>query len=187
MPFTDFSIDLETLDTSPRALITSIGIVGFNRKTGNVGIASELHVSILSQLFRRKISLSTVLWWMKQSKEAKKAFWKGQRNSIPLRHAMKLLDFRMSMNCHKDAKVWTNGPEFDCAILEDIHSNSVLFLKLPWKHWQNESVRSMRTVYKHITGKKLDDAVEFEGVKHSAGADATHQARLVIEAFKAIG
>lgn len=186
--YTDISIDLETLDVSPRALVTSIGVVGFNRISGHISEGFEIHASVRSQLFRRKIGMDTIKWWLKQSEEAKTAFREGQRNSVSLKEAVKqvlaFLLFDIGIDLYT-AKVWTNGPEFDEAVIEDVYKNT--FKKeVPWKFYNSESVRTCRTVYEFKTGNRLKDIVPFEGVKHSALADARHQAKLVIETFKVL-
>jgi exodeoxyribonuclease VIII len=124
--YTDLSIDLETLDNSPRSLILSIGAVPFNRDTGDLGIGMERHVSILSQP-ARTLSFGTIKWWLSQSVEAKKALFKGRVQAIPLGYALQNI-FDIYVDGLADlnkVRVWGNGSAFDNAILSDAYKNSL--------------------------------------------------------------
>lgn len=183
--YTDISLDLETLDTSPRALILSMGFVVFNRYTGEISNGCELHTSITSQLFRRKIDWNTVKWWVSQSKTAKAKVLEGQKKAYSIRVAARSLARHIeALTDPKEVVVWGNGSDFDNAILADVYKNTLRHSDPPWKHWNNACIRTLLREHEHKTGVNLKKSIPFEGLKHSALDDAKHQAKLVIAACK---
>lgn len=180
---TDISIDLETLDISPRSLILSIGVVPFNRYSGFTGRGVKYHTSILSQPCRT-MSMDTIQWWFKQTKEAKSKVLKGQLSATSLYRSLIHMSWYMSRICDlSKVRVWGNGASFDNAILSDAYKNS-LKTDVPWKFWNDRDIRTLLGDHKERTGIDLKKTVPFVGERHSALEDARHQAKLVIKASK---
>ena len=73
----DVMIDLETLDTSPTAVVLSLGAVAFDPYTHAHG--ATFYVEFTNFLEQqtgvgRTISPSTMLWWMQQNATAREVF-----------------------------------------------------------------------------------------------------------------
>lgn len=178
--YPDISLDLETLDNSPRSLILSIGLCAFDRFDPERGLyKTEIPVAIVPQLLWRKINPDTVRWWLKQDDEAKDAIWKLQKGARSLRGAIANLSRLINtINTHGGVRVWGNGASFDNAILEDVYKNT-LRKNVPWAFWDNRCLRTLADDYQILTGDKLKEAIPFVGVRHGAEADAVHQAKLI--------
>lgn len=179
--FTDLSIDLETLDTTPSAVITQIGLQFFNRDDFDsyyphgvhAGRRYSIHVGILSQP-SRTMSLSTIKWWLRQDKAAKKQFSEGQARSTSLRRALMYAATAVRLNSDPDkVRVWGNGAAFDNAILEHAYKG-----RQPWRFWNDRCLRTLLD----IVGVDLKKEIPFVGTPHVAADDAAHQARIVIRA-----
>jgi exodeoxyribonuclease VIII len=185
--YTDISLDLETLSTRPDAAILSIGVVPFNRGTGEIGEGAEIHVKIFPQLFSRHVMFSTIKWWVGQSKEAISQAAVGQRTAYKLKEALALLrtvviSWAVDEN---EVKVWGNGAAFDNAIL--IHAYKQKKYPCAWKYWNDLCLRTIETQVEDKDGSRLKDLVPFVGTKHNALADAEHQAKLVIKGYQILG
>jgi hypothetical protein len=71
----DLMLDLETMGTSPNAAIVAIGAVKFDPGTGELGGRFYQVVDLASSVAAGcVIDPDTVLWWMRQSPEARAMF-----------------------------------------------------------------------------------------------------------------
>jgi hypothetical protein len=126
-------IDIETLDTNPRAEIVSIGIVVF---TG-VFILTKTMLHLQPQ--GRSISRDTVEFWLKQGKAPiKQNFFEGER--VPLINALRYI--RDTMEVNGVESVWANGAGFDLGILEDAYMQQGE--PVPWRYGQICCIRALR-------------------------------------------
>jgi hypothetical protein len=179
--FVDVSIDLETLDTSPRAVITSIALQCFNRQTGEMGPGFHCHVGIVRQLMTRNISWSTLKWWWKQDREAQMVLLRGQRSPHSIREAGRAMTtFLMENTTAPEVRMWGNGATFDNAILVDFFANTI-HKQIPWHFYMDRDLRTRLDDYEIMTGRDLKHTETFVGIKHCAQADALHQAKLIIK------
>lgn len=160
-------LDLETMGNGPQAAIIAIGAVEFDLAKQAIGEEFYTVVDLASSVQAGGImDASTVLWWMRQSDEARAAL------AVDGKHiADALLRFSHWMSSRgpkEDLKVWGNGADFDSVILSSAYQR--LSLELPWTHKGN---RCYRTV------KQLGAAIETEraGIAHNALDDAKNQAR----------
>jgi hypothetical protein len=174
---TDISMDLETLDNSPRSLVLSIGAAAFDREGLQADALFEVHVSIWSQ-WTRTLSWDTITWWLKQSKEAKKQMIEGQKKAVSLRVALEKLQSFIEQNTEHDARVWGNGAAFDNAILEDAYKNTIKG-RVPWAFWNDRCLRTLLDEHEAKTKRNLKKEIPFVGERHGALADAVHQAKLI--------
>lgn len=160
--------DLETLGTTADSVIMSIGAVKFNLETGEIDNAGfYASVSIDSNLeVKRRISEDTLIWWLKQSKEAQTVFGEEKQT---LRVALESLADWLGTS---DYTVWSNGADFDLPMLA--HACSQFGMAAPWNFWNARCVRT----YRALPGAK-DVGVARTGTHHNALADAEYQARLV--------
>ncbi|HDK6876854.1 TPA: 3'-5' exoribonuclease [Klebsiella quasipneumoniae] len=171
-------VDLETMGKKHNAPIVAIGAVVFDPATGSIGESFYKVVCLESSVnWGAVIDPSTVIWWLKQSSEARSAIVND--DAIPLLDA--LLQFREFVSDNvaggsKNAQVWGNGASFDNSILRS--SYDCIAEDYPWEYWNVRDVRTMVELGQAI-GFDPKTTIPFEGDRHNALADAIHQARYV--------
>ncbi|HDG8060236.1 TPA: 3'-5' exoribonuclease, partial [Klebsiella quasipneumoniae subsp. similipneumoniae] len=136
-------VDLETMGKKHNAPIVAIGAVVFDPETGSIGESFYKVVCLESSVnWGAVIDPSTVIWWLKQSSEARSAIVND--DAIPLLDA--LLQFREFVSDNvaggsKKAQVWGNGASFDNSILRS--SYDCIAEDYPWEYWNDRDVRTM--------------------------------------------
>ncbi|AXS14795.1 exodeoxyribonuclease VIII [Klebsiella quasipneumoniae subsp. similipneumoniae] len=171
-------VDLETMGKKNNAPIVAIGAVVFDPTTGSIGESFYKVVCLESSVnWGAVIDPSTVIWWLKQSSEARSAIVND--DAIPLQDA--LLQFREFVSDNvaggsKKAQVWGNGASFDNSILRS--SYDCIAEDYPWEYWNDRDVRTMVELGQAISFDPKT-TIPFEGSRHNALADAIHQARYV--------
>ena len=155
-------VDLETLATSPNAVILTIAGIRFNYKKEYRNIESPYtmdyfycRVDTESQP-TREIDDTTVAWWANQDEDVKiEAFSPEDRLS--------LVDAMTAFNHWASGadRYWANGSAFDFPILDTC--NSQLGFSSPWRYWQ---ALDARTIYKimpeHFSPKQLKHHALFD-------------------------
>lgn len=155
-------VDIETLDTTPSAVILSIGAVTMH----NAEYAMFYREYNPDTQFERTKSQSTIDWW------------KGQPISIPsseLELYTGLEEFSYWIkSLRAEPIIWCKGTDFDTAILA--HAYKQYKLEVPWKY---NRVRDMRTL------KKLHPQLTYsENLSpHHALQDAISQANHLEQIF----
>ncbi|HBR0932945.1 TPA: 3'-5' exoribonuclease [Klebsiella variicola] len=171
-------VDLETMGKKHNAPIVAIGAVVFDPATGSIGESFYKVVCLESSVnWGAVIDPSTVIWWLKQSSEARSTIVND--DAIPLLDA--LLQFREFVSDNvaggsKKAQVWGNGASFDNSILRS--SYDCIAEDYPWEYWNDRDVRTMVELGQAISFDPKT-TIPFEGSRHNALADAIHQARYV--------
>ncbi|WP_339110256.1 exonuclease [Klebsiella quasipneumoniae] len=171
-------VDLETMGKKHNAPIVAIGAVVFDPATGSIGESFYKVVCLESSVnWGAVIDPSTVIWWLKQSSEARSAIVND--DAIPLLDA--LLQFREFVSDNvaggsKKAQVWGNGASFDNSILRS--SYDCIAEDYPWEYWNDRDVRTMIEIGQAISFDPKT-TIPFEGSRHNALADAIHQARYI--------
>ncbi|PLD50155.1 exodeoxyribonuclease VIII [Klebsiella quasipneumoniae] len=171
-------VDLETMGKKHNAPIVAIGAVVFDPATGSIGESFYKVVCLESSVnWGAVIDPSTVIWWLKQSSEARSAIVND--DAIPLQDA--LLQFREFVSDNvaggsKKAQVWGNGASFDNSILRS--SYDCIAEDYPWEYWNDRDVRTMVELGQAISFDPKT-TIPFEGSRHNALVDAIHQARYV--------
>jgi hypothetical protein len=149
-------IDLETMGNRPSAPIIAIGAAMFDKDE----VHDEFYVVVdLADSVAEGgvMDPSTVLWWMKQSDEARAEF---QREGMPLRAALD--SFQAWISGVELDGVWGNGASFDNVILSESYRR--MGSEAPWPFWKDRcyrTVKSMAVVPMSRTGthhNALDDA-----------------------------
>lgn len=169
---------LETMGKKHNAPIVAIGAVVFDPATGSIGESFYKVVCLESSVnWGAVIDPSTVIWWLKQSSEARSAIVND--DAIPLLDA--LLQFREFVSDNvaggsKKAQVWGNGASFDNSILRS--SYDCIAEDYPWECWNDRDVRTMVEIGQAISFDPKT-TIPFEGSRHNALADAIHQARYI--------
>ncbi len=171
-------VDLETMGKKHNAPIVAIGAVVFDPATGSIGESFYKVVCLESSVnWGAVIDPSTVIWWLKQSSEARSAIVND--DAIPLQDA--LLQFREFVSDNvaggsKKAQVWGNGASFDNSILRSAYD--CIAEDYPWEYWNDRDVRTMVELGQAISFDPKT-TIPFEGSRHNALADAIHQARYI--------
>jgi len=178
-PNVHIAIDLETLSTSPAAVILSIGAVAVCETTGQT-LQFYRECSVASQPARKQ-DASTLKWWSTQSEAARKTYdfaHSDQAQSL-LETLNHLTLWIGQLGETHEVFVWGNGSDFDIGILN--HACKEISDFVPWNF---RNVRDMRTLY-DIT-KRFGMVIEVPrvGTHHNALDDAQFQANIVIESLR---
>lgn len=160
-----FMLDLETLATTPDAVVLSIGAVEFNPFTGQI-LSDFYHILRLEDQSHRKVNPDTVIWWVENLNEKNKDVF-TQQQKTPVRNALLLLS-----NYLGDEKkaIWACDPDFDCAILANLYAE--YHLPCPWKYYEPKSVRTVREL-----AKLHNISLEKTAVAHNALDDCKEQVK----------
>lgn len=157
-------LDLETMGSGSQSAIIAIGAVKFNDDGVNDSFYEK--VSLKSSVDAGlEMDPDTVIWWLKQSKEAQEEFTK---ENITLGEA--LLKFKLWIET--DALIWGNGASFDNVILGNAYK--AIGESQPWMFWNDMCYRTIKNLNRHIK-------LEREGTHHNALDDAKSQARHLIQ------
>lgn len=163
-------LDLETLGNTPNSVIIAIGAVKFDRE----GLGSEFYAVIDAEScihIGLTMDTSTVMWWLKQSNEARAAF---DRNGTPIMSALN--DFREF--CSVDDKMWGNGAAFDNVILSNAYRKALSIP--PWQFYNDRCYRTLKALHPQV-------AMVRSGTHHNALDDAKSQAEHLITIVNSAG
>lgn len=178
-------LDFETFGTDPRSIVLTLGAVAFN-KTGIVG-EQLFEFDMADQVKQnRNFSADTLLWWFKQSQEARDAL---QPTDFKLSCANFLKQFGEFVDTNlkevnedrSELKPWGNGANFDIPIIEDIYKNTTDFkAEIPWKFWNVWCFRTFNNIFncKNMVARP-------HGTHHNALEDARYQTNCVLAVYKA--
>ncbi len=169
-------IDLETMGNSSNAAIVSIGACFFEPSIGEIGEKFSRIISLESSQACGCIDASTVLWWMKQSSEARAVLNSPDAQNLNV-SLHEFYEF-VSRNSGQPL-VWGNGSSFDCVILKNSIIECLGEGFVPWKFWNERDVRTMVDLGKNLLGFDPKRDMPFEGIRHDALSDAIHQAKYV--------
>ena len=164
----EIMLDLETMGQGPRAAITQIGAVVFNTDTQSIVGRFQRNVDLASSVAcGGEMDASTVLWWLRQSDEAREAY---KEVACHIRNALQ--DFREFIAPYEPAEreglpVWGNGASFDNVILRGAYER--IEMQTPWKFWQDRCYRTVKALNKDVPFERA-------GVHHRAVDDAESQA-----------
>lgn len=176
--FTHLMVDLETMSKKPGAPLVSVGAVFFDPASGKTGAEYYQVISLESSMsFGARPDASTILWWLKQSPEARSAIVVD--DTVGLVEALEqFLDFiaENAANDSKNVQLWGNGSSFDCPLLEAAFELADTPFPIP--HWNYRDVRTVVELGKAVGLNSRYD-IPFEGDQHNALADARHQVKYV--------
>jgi len=163
----DIMLDIETLATSPDAVVLTFGAIKFDpfdsSKPMDQGLYMRVNVDEQIALGRR-VDEGTVDWWGTQSAEVREeALGETDRVSIE--------DFTKALNKFVvgATRIWAQGPVFDIVILENLYRQ--IGKPAPWQYY---AIRDSRTLL-----KALGDDRKGGALLHNALADAVSQAGAV--------
>lgn len=168
-------VDLETMGTVPGCPIMSIGAVAFDPVKGTLGSQFYDVVDLQSCMNAGlRLDASTILWWMKQSDEARAALTDREGAALPIA----LSRFAEWFSKSGGQFFWSHGASFDEPILQV--AARVAKVTMPWKFWD---VRDTRTLF-DLAGVTVGRG---KGTHHNALDDAQAQALTAIEAYAKLG
>lgn len=161
----DVMLDLETMGNGPDAAIVAIGAIEFDPTAGTLGRTFYRGVSLETAVRGGgKIDAATVMWWLRQSDEARKDI---AGEGCPQNQV--LIEFGTWLyGLGEDVKVWGNGAAFDNVILAQAYRRAEL--TVPWPHWNDRCYRTLKALRPEVK-------IERTGTHHNALDDATSQAR----------
>ena len=140
----DVMIDLETLATTPDAVVLTIAGIRFNYSKDYKHIQNPYDMDFFycrvdtESQSNRYIDPDTLAWWAKQDEDIKaEAF--DSNNRLSLNDALNAFNYWAS----GADRYWANGSAFDFPILESC--NADLDNINAWRYWQ---VMDARTVFK---------------------------------------
>lgn len=177
MKLTNVMLDLETLGSSNKTVVVSIGAVYFDPNSDELGptFYSEMIDDLSSQTKAGRILESgSVLWWMQQPDDARAVFEQHLRTSARRTTTDTLDQFRAYLQpAENELCLWGNGADFDNAILGSLYED--MKIKRPWSFSQNRCYRTMRSLRRTKKFVKPNR----EGIRHHALDDAVFQAQML--------
>lgn len=168
---TKIMLDLETLGTAPGSVILSIGAVKFDRHGlrpnpfyARIDPQSCIDAGLV-------MDVSTVVWWMKQSDEARAEFVLGEKTRI--REALQGFSIWANYDpVAPEIELWGNGAAFDNTLLAAAYA--AVRLPMPWKFWNDRCYRTVKALHPDLP------MVKRSGTHHNALDDARSQAEHLI-------
>ncbi len=162
----DVMLDLETMGKGPNAAIIAIGAVEFDIKNQQIGGRFYTVVDLASSVAAGGVmDVSTVLWWMKQSEEARSAFAREGAHIAEVLHSF--TSWMEQCASRSDVRVWGNGAAFDNVILASAYRSNGT--PAPWEFWNDRCYRTLKAHYPSVKMPRT-------GTHHNAVDDAESQA-----------
>lgn len=159
-------IDVETLGRRHDAAIIQIGWCLFT--ADKILSATRRNVHLSSAMKYGTICSETLMWWMKQSEEARKSAFTSQPEET-LEEA--LFDLMGSIQVFKPDHFWAHAT-FDFPILTNAFN--AINKNPPW-HFR--ATRDLRTLDMLANAATIENWPVREGTYHDAMDDAVHQAK----------
>lgn len=168
--FFDLMIDTETMGLPPDGALLSIGAVFFDLATETLGPTFNRMIHLGSSVQAGgTIDAGTVLWWLRQGDEARKAVSYGGE---PIQVVLADFSTWIAQHCrHEDVRPWGNSNAFDMTVVAGAYKR--LGLPVPWSWWNERDFRTVRNLYPSI---EYDPGEKGEGA-HNALVDAVFQAQ----------
>ena len=170
----ELMVDIETLGTTDDAVILSIGSVIFDPDTGDIIAEFYTNVDPASQP-RRRISPDTIMWWMKNSDEARAAVTEPGALLVDALAAWERWLSRWN-NHEEPLLIWAKSPSFDVAILR--HAAMDVLGRFPFGFRQERDVRTVEDALKRF----VDDYQVVEPGHHALD-DAKSQVGTVCDFY----
>lgn len=168
-------LDIETLGTSPNAVIQSIAIQQFEITTGEMGQSIHIYLPLQEQLDEgRVVDANTLIWWSQQSLDAQIAVLKGRKfaedNGFTLSDARQLV----KVTLEGADELWANGPDFDCVLMQNFMGSD-----FKWPFWAHRDCRTIRSLFPEVPRTKPE-------VAHDALSDCHAQIKDVVACYAAL-
>ena len=163
----DIMLDIETLATSPDAVVLTFGAIKFDPFNPSIQMSDGIYfrINVDEQIdLGRRVDEGTVAWWGTQSAEVREEAL-GETDRVSLEDFTKALN-KFGVGA---TRIWAQGPVFDIVILENLYRQ--IGKPAPWQYY---SIRDSRTLL-----KALGDDRKGGALLHNALADAVSQAEAV--------
>ena len=175
--FGHIMVDIEAFGKDSGAAIVSIGAVEFNMNNGEIGNEFYINVDLQSCLdIGLEVDASTIMWWMLQSEDARKALVSSPAHIVKALHEF---SFFIESCGGKGCEIWGNSARFDLGILSDAYKK--IELSIPWDFRKERDVRTLVSLHPVIK-----DMTKRVGVAHSAIDDCLHQIKYCSEIWNKI-
>lgn len=161
----EIMVDLETMGTDPYSPIIAIGAVRF--EAGPMHAMPPFYQAIkLGSCLKHglRMQASTVLWWMKQSREAQAVLEDPEAVDLPV-----ALDAFTAWLGSRPDNLWGNSAAFDLGLLKDAYK--ACGMEVPWAFYREKCYRTLKGL-PGMEGFKLQRV----GTHHNALDDAISQA-----------
>lgn len=176
-------LDLECLNSQTTAAIISIGAVYFDIQKQELG--SELYIELSQNAIQEQLnlgrtwSLSTNIWWMQQSDEAR-AVWSGKGLKSDNKECVnKIKEFWGIYPEHgSNVKVWGNGSTYDNVCLQSYLRT--FKARIPWSYKGDLCYRTVKSLF----GNRAK--LERIGAHHNGLDDAKTQALHLMKMLKKV-
>lgn len=168
-------LDTESLGIRAGCVVLSIGAVEFF--PDEFAFGEEFSVVIDPESCVEaglKIEPRTVMWWMDQSDEARRAL--TSQTTVPLDEALVALAKAFDW---KDTKVWCNGASFDFPILEAAYD--AFDADAPWAYYNTMDYRTLKGLFSR---KVYNENLVKPELAHDALSDAKAQATTAMNLLK---
>lgn len=181
MPDVNVMLDLETMDSAPSAAIVAIGAVVFT----DDGLGETFYTNVdlaSSMLYGGTVSGDTVMWWLRQSQEARDALGKtGDVYQRPVALDVVLLRFAGwlgKVSTHpNDIRMWGNGATFNNVVLSEAYRRLDTMTRRPWSYRNDRCYRTIAALCPDVPFERV-------GTSHNALDDAKSQALHLIQCLK---
>jgi len=163
----DIMLDLETLATTPNAVILSFAATRFNAFSLDEENDYTLHLNLKLDVdeqiaLDRDVDQNTIAWWAQQPELIRS-------NAFDDKDRTNLADFILKLNkfvVNAD-RIWAQGPVFDIVILENLYRQ--IGIPCPWPYYV---IRDSRTLIKALG----NDIIHERKNAHDALEDCKYQA-----------
>lgn len=176
-------MDMETLGTRSNSVVLSIALVPFAIPAwAGFGVDNFYVVINSSQSVACGFTTDkhTVDWWEKQDELARKEAFSGTTAPVDALSFVTSYIEKLKYVYQCDVTIWSRGQDFDMGLLNDMYD--IFKVTKPYKY---NCGRDLRTLIE-LAGIN-EDSIPFAGVKHSALADAMHQAKVAEACFTMLG
>lgn len=177
----DLMLDIETLGNSASACILQIGACVFDRDSGDIIDTFKADVDPQSSLDHGlTIDVDTVMWWLKQSDDARASITsepRGRLNEV----LANLTSFVQKYEANpREVNVWCHA-SFDFPIMQNAYK--AVRKDAPWHY---RSGRDLRTLT-DLSGVNIYTIkLKRKGTFHDALDDCLHQVKQTVACFKAL-
>ena len=170
----NISFDLETLGNTSKAPIVQIAAVKFENNGKLIDTFSRTIIVEDLDNYDLEPDYSTILWWLKQDKEAINQVFGEYSIKTPLKPA--LVDFCNWLGTKEDYNFWSHAT-FDPPVLKA--NFKAVGVELPIHYRSFKDLRTLKELAKNPVIKR-------EGTHHVALDDALYQMDLIVECFKVL-
>lgn len=181
--FPDVMCDLETMGTAPDSPIVAIGAVTFNEDTESIGEFFYRNVDLQSCVeMGARIDGDTVMWWLKQSEDARRRL---QKDRVHINQA--LTEFKAWCEKYagnvKAVKLYGCGSDFDNVILSEHYRRAKI--EPPWLFTGSRCFRTLKA--RHPMPEWVADPANRVGVYHNATDDCVFQIHYLFAINRKLG